>query len=124
MEPAGFNLRHLRAVVATAASGSVSAAARQVNLTQPAITQGIAKLERAIGQPLFDRRPGGMEPTEAARILIPRADAALRLIASGRVTSPQMRAFTALARHGSYAGAAAETGIREASLHRAVADLS
>jgi DNA-binding transcriptional LysR family regulator len=45
------------------------------------------------------------------------------LIASSRVTAPQMRAFSALARQGSYAAAAAETGIREASLHRAVADL-
>jgi LysR family transcriptional regulator of gallate degradation len=119
-----FNLRHLKAVVATTASGSVSGAARVVNLTQPAITQGIRKLEHAIGMPLFERRPGGMEPTEAARVLAPRAEAALKLIASPRVTGPQLRAFIAFARNGSYAGAALETGIREASLHRAVADLS
>ena len=124
MKPTDFNLRHLKAVVATAQTGSVSAAARQVNLTQPAITQGIIKLERSLGLPLFERRPGGMEPTEAAAILAPRAEAALRFVASARVTAPQMRAFIALARQGSYAGAAVETGIREASLHRAVADLS
>jgi LysR family transcriptional regulator of gallate degradation len=121
---ADLNLRHLKAVIATAASGSVSSAAFQVNLTQPAITQGIAKLERQLGLPLFERRPGGMEPTEAARILVPRAEAALGLIGSPRVTAPQMRAFLALARKGSYAGAALQTGIREASLHRAVADLA
>lgn len=119
-----LNLRHLKAAVATAASGSVSSAAFQVNLTQPAITQGLAKLERQLGLPLFERRPGGMEPTEAARILVPRAEAALELIGRPRVTAPQMRAFLALARNGSYAGAALETGIREASLHRAVTDLS
>jgi DNA-binding transcriptional LysR family regulator len=124
MEPSQLNLRHLKAVAATAASGSVSAAARLVNLTQPALTQGIAKLERLIGAPLFERGPAGMEPTEACRLLVPRAAAALALIASSRVTSAQMRAFSALARQGSYAGAAADTGIREASLHRAVADLS
>ena len=119
-----FNLRHLKAVVATAATGSVSSAARQVNLTQPAITQGIAKLERTIGLPLFERRPEGMEPTPAALILVPRAEAALALIASARVTGPQMRAFVSLSRQGSYAGAAIETGIRTSSLHRAVTDLS
>lgn len=124
MEPVDLNLRHLKAVAAIASSGSVSAAARLVNLTQPAITQGLKKLERAIGMDLFERRPEGMEPTEAARILAPRAEAALNLIASPRVTTAQLRAFIALARTGSYAGAALETGIREASLHRAVADLS
>lgn len=111
-------------MVATAASGGVSSAAAQVNLTQPAITQGIAKLERLVDLPLFDRRPGGMEPTEAARLLVPRAERALGLIGSPRVTAPQMRAFVALARNGSYAGAALDTGIREPSLHRAVADLA
>jgi DNA-binding transcriptional LysR family regulator len=124
MDASGFNLRHLKAMVAAAESGSLSAAARLVNLTQPAITQGVAKLERGIGMPLFERRPGGMEPTQAARILAPRAAAALELIGSPRVTGPQMRAFVALARHGSYVAAAQETGIREASLHRAVADLA
>jgi DNA-binding transcriptional LysR family regulator len=124
VSPNDLNLRHLRAAVATAASGSVSAAAARVNLTQPAVTQGIAKLERHVGLPLFVRRPDGMEPTDAARILLPRAEAALELIGSARVTAPQMRAFAALARRGSYAAAAAETGLRKPSLHRAVADLA
>lgn len=124
MEPADLNFRHLKAMVATATSGSVSAASRIVHLTQPAVTQGIAKLERGLGLPLFERRPGGMEPTDAALVLVPRVEAALALIASPRVTAPQMRAFISVARQGSYAGAAGETGIREASLHRAVADLS
>ena len=124
MNLADFNLRHLKAVAAAAETGTVSAAARAVNLTQPAITQGISKLERIIGVALFERRPGGIEPTESARMLVPRIEAALRLIGSSRVTAPQMRAFLALARDGSYAAAAAATGIREASLHRAVSDLS
>ena len=124
MDVVSLNLRHLKAVIAVSASGSISAAARAVNLTQPAITQAIAKLEREIGLSLFDRMPGGMQPTEAARVLVPRAQAALDLIASPRVTAPQMRAFIAVATQGGYAGAAAETGMREPSLHRAVSDLS
>ena len=118
-----LNIRHLQAVAAIAEAGSISAAARSVNLTQPAITQGIAKLEAQIGLSLFERRPGGMSPTEAAHVLVPRVVAALRLIASSRVTSTQLRAFVTLARAGSYAAAATRTGLNEASLHRAVGDL-
>lgn len=124
MDTSDFNLRHLKALVVTAATGSISAAARLVHLTQPAITQGLSKLEAKIGVRLFERRPGGMEPTDAARILAPRAEAALALIGSNRVTAPQMRAFSALARCGSYTAAARATGIREPSLHRAVGGLS
>lgn len=105
-------------------TGSISAAARAVNLTQPAVTQAIGKLEAQIGMQLFARVPAGMSPTDAGRVLASRSVSALQLIGSRRVTSPQMRAFIALARNGSYALAAAATGLREPSLHRAVTDLS
>ena len=123
MAPDQFNIRHLSAVSAVVAQGSVSLAARAVNLTQPAVTQGIAKLEAQLGLPLFERHPGGMTPTEAAVRLAPRLEAALRLIGSNRATAAQIRAFVALARAGSYAAAAAEAGVTEPSLHRAVGDL-
>ncbi|AUW59645.1 LysR family transcriptional regulator [Sphingobium sp. SCG-1] len=124
MEPHALNLRHLRAVIAITEGGSIAAAVRAVNLTQPAITQGIAKLETQTGLRLFDRRASGMVPTAAAAILTPRAVAALRLIGNRHATSAQIRAFLALAQAGSYAGAAILTGLSEASLHRAVGDLS
>ena len=123
MKPYQFNIRHLAAVAAVVDQGSVSLAARAVNLTQPAVTQGIAKLEAQLGLPLFERQPGGMVPLEAALRLKPRIDVALRLIGSNRVTAAQVRAFVALARAGSYAAAAAATGVAEPSLHRAVGDL-
>ncbi|WP_030541011.1 LysR substrate-binding domain-containing protein [Sphingobium sp. DC-2] len=123
MSPDQFNIRHLAAMAAVVEQGSVSLAARSVNLTQPAVTQGIAKLEAQLGLPLFERQPGGMAPTEAAGRLAPRVEAALRLIGSSRVTAAQIRAFVALARAGSYAAAAAEAGVTEPSLHRAVGDL-
>lgn len=124
MEPFDLNIRHLRAVAAVVDLGSISAAARAVNLTQPAITQGIAKLERQIGQPLFERRPGGMAPMPAATLLAPRVAAALRLMDCRRATAAQISAFLAVARRGGYAAAAQETGLSEPSLHRAVGDLS
>lgn len=124
MRPDQFNIRHLAALAAIAEHGSVSLAARAVNLTQPAVTQGIAKLEAQLGLTLFDRQPDGMAPTEAGHRLVPRAREALRLIGSSRVTAAQIRAFVALARAGSYAAAAADVGVTEPSLHRAVGDLA
>lgn len=124
MDPARLNIRHLRAVAAVAQTGSITSATRLVNLTQPAITQGLAKLERQIGLTLFERGASGMVPTEAGRVLAPRVREAMRLIDNPRATSAQIAAFLAVARAGGYAAAAAETGLSEASLHRAVADLS
>jgi DNA-binding transcriptional LysR family regulator len=102
----------------------VTRAARAVNLTQPALTQAIARLEAELGCALFERGSGGMAPTEPARLLAPRAEAAIAQIGSPRVTGTQVRAFLALARSGSYAGAAEATGLSAASLHCAVADLA
>ncbi|PHQ64105.1 MAG: LysR family transcriptional regulator [Sphingobium sp.] len=123
MQADQFNIRHLAAMAAIVDQGSVSLAARTVNLTQPAVTQGIAKLEAQLGLRLFDRQPAGMTALESALRLKPRVDVALRLIGSNRVTAAQVRAFVALARAGSYAAAAAATGVAEPSLHRAVGDL-
>lgn len=103
--------------------GSVSRAAEAVHLTQPAATQGIAKLEAQLGLALFERRATGMTPTEAALRLVPRVEAALRLIGSNRVTAAQLRAFVALAQQGSYPAAAQGAGVTVSSLHRAVGDL-
>jgi DNA-binding transcriptional LysR family regulator len=119
-----LNLRHLRAVLAVHHHGSISSAARDVNLTQPAITQGLARVEQQLGGPLFERSSSGMAATPAAEVLVPRIATALDRISSSRVTAAQVRAFLALARSGSYAAAARAVGTSEPSLHRAVRDLS
>ncbi|WP_188056543.1 LysR family transcriptional regulator [Sphingosinithalassobacter sp. CS137] len=124
MPASDLNLRHLRAILAIHRHGTISAAAHEVNLTQSAITQGLARVEHQIGMPLFERSSGGMRPTPAAALFVPRIAAALARIASPRVTAAQMRALLALARAGSYAGGAHAIGVSEASLHRAVRDLS
>lgn len=118
------NIRHLAAFTATVACGTLTRAAEAVNLTQPALTQAIARLESDLDCRLFEREPGGMRPTEPALLLAPHAEAALARIGSPRVTAPQMRAFLALARAGNYTAAAELTDLSPASLHRAVNDLS
>ncbi len=119
-----INLRHLRAVAAIVRLGSISAAAQAVNITQPAITQGLAKLEAQLQIGLFDRQPDGMQPTAAATVLAPRIERALAHIGSIRVTSAHVRALLALAEAGSYPGAAQITGLAQPTLHRALSDLS
>jgi LysR family transcriptional regulator, regulator for genes of the gallate degradation pathway len=119
-----FNLRHLRAAAEISRLGSINAAAEAVSLTQPAITQALAKLEAELGLPLFVRRPDGMAPTPAAELMVPRITAALAMIGSNRVTMAQVRALIALGEAGSYVGASAATGLAQPTLHRAVNDLS
>lgn len=119
-----FNIRHYAALAATVRHGSLSRAARAVNLSQPALTQAIAGLEASLGITLFERGATGMAPTGPALLLAPRAEAAIAHIGSPRVTGTQLRAFLAVARAGSYAAAADATALSPASLHRAVADLA
>jgi len=124
LSPWSFNLRHLAAVAAVVGRGSVSAAAGAVHLTQPAVTQAIARVEALLGLQLFERRTDGMTPLPPAIALAARVERALDLIGSRRVTIAQLRAFLAVADAGSYAAAAARTGLSQPTLHRAIADLA
>src|SRR4051812_24174918 len=60
---------------AVAHERSFSAAARALALTQPAVSQQVAALEKEVGAQLIDRRPGGMELTRAGAVLLTHADA-------------------------------------------------
>lgn len=117
-------MRHLHAVETTYRLGSVSKAARAISISQPAITQAIAKMEKQLDWPLFERRPDGMVPAPSAILLAPRIAAALSHIGSSRVTMTQMRAMIAVADAGSYARASLATGLSQPSLNRSIADLS
>ena len=55
--------------------GSFSRAAEALALTQPAVSQQIAALEREIGASLLDRGPGGLALTETGELLLAHADA-------------------------------------------------
>jgi DNA-binding transcriptional LysR family regulator len=55
--------------------GSFSRAAEALALTQPAVSQQVAALERQLGARLLNRGPGGPAPTEAGALLLEHADA-------------------------------------------------
>jgi DNA-binding transcriptional LysR family regulator len=54
---------------------SFSAAARVLFLTQPAVSQQVAALEREVGGRLLDRAPGGLTLTAAGAVALAHADA-------------------------------------------------
>ncbi|MFK8031906.1 MAG: LysR family transcriptional regulator [Gammaproteobacteria bacterium] len=124
METSHLNLRHLRAMAAIARLGSITAAAQAISITQPAITQALAKLESQLDHKLFERRPNGMVTLPATLIFAPRVETALAHIGSRRVTMSSLRAMIALADAGSYAEASETTGLAQPSLHRSVRELS
>ena len=67
-------LRQLRAVAALASSGSITGAARLLNLTQPAITLQLRNLQATAELPLFQRTGEGMVLTDAGRELLQLAE--------------------------------------------------
>jgi len=83
----------LKSFLLTIDTGSLSAAAQASGTTQPTLSRHIKQLEMEIGAPLFRRSVRGLEPTEAALILVDdaremgRAAEALVLKASGRATN-------------------------------------
>jgi DNA-binding transcriptional LysR family regulator len=134
--PFELNLRHLRAMLAIREHGSITAAAEAVFLSQPALTQGIAKLERQLGSKLIERQTAGMRATSVGDMVSERVRAALSQLAAGTrgiargfdhrarlMTMTQLRAFLALADHSNYAAAAQSTGLSQTAVHRAVGDL-
>lgn len=68
-----MDLQRLRLFLAVVERGSISAAARAVHLTQPAVTRNIQLLEESLGVALFDRRGRRVVLTPAGRALVPRA---------------------------------------------------
>jgi DNA-binding transcriptional LysR family regulator len=62
----------IRAFVAVADAGSVSAAARELFLTQPAVTRRLQRLEGALGAPLLDRRRRPFALTRAGQAAVER----------------------------------------------------
>lgn len=89
-----MSLSRLRTFVEVYRQRSITAAARSLNLTQPAVSQHIAGLEASIGRRLFLRESQGVSPTAAADELAAdvgdRLDAAEAALASARARSVEL----------------------------------
>jgi DNA-binding transcriptional LysR family regulator len=71
-----LNLRSLEAFRETMLSGSATAAAGRMGLTQPAVSRLIAQLEQEMGFELFYREKGRLTPTPEALIIYEEIDLA------------------------------------------------
>lgn len=84
-------LRALECFVATVQAGSITRAAAQLHLSQPALSHQIAVLETELGAPLLERLPRGIRPTIAGREALRHArealEAADRVVQAGRAVA-------------------------------------
>jgi LysR family transcriptional regulator of gallate degradation len=138
------SLRQLRAFDAVARLESVSNAAREINLSQPALTQSLHALETRLRTRLFKRRRSGSYPTELGVILVPRirrffdhirsalAEPAVGASFVGRqsadtiinkLTRPQLRSLIAISENKSFETAARWLGVAQPSLQRSAKEL-
>lgn len=85
-----MDFRQISYFVALFEEGSVTRAARRVNVVQPALSMQIAKLEGEVGQKLFDRLPRSMAPTAAGRTLYRLVQPILRDLAAARTHMKQL----------------------------------
>lgn len=140
MNPFDLNFRHLRAIEHIVAQRSLNRAAEAAGLSQPALTQGLNKIEAQLGVTLFERHPNGMSATPAGLALAGRAARSFDLLGAaarrgGRggargfarperlITATQAEAFLHFADAGGFTGGAAAGGLSQPAIHRAVREL-
>jgi DNA-binding transcriptional LysR family regulator len=134
------NLRHLHTFREVARLGTVSAAARAVHISQPAVTLAIAGLERFFDCRLLTRRSTGVSLTRAGEICLARiersmvqlrealgeatrAAGAVRVDLERLVRSTQLDALDAVVEHGNFSIAARARLVSQPSVHRSAREL-
>lgn len=65
-----LKLRHLNVLLAVERTRNIGTAARELHISQPAISKTVQELEQASGMPLFKRSASGTTPTPAGEALI------------------------------------------------------
>ncbi len=84
-----FTLRQLRYFLAVAEAGQLSAAARELYVSQSALTTAIQEIERVLEQPVFVRGSRGVTLTETGRAFLPKAREITRMVEEAAlVTTP------------------------------------
>lgn len=136
------NLRHLQAFLEVFALGGINAAATRMHLTQSAVTQAIAAVERHFGVSLFTRSSTGMHATAAGAICAERIERALTLLREAmgelarskldsrereqlfrHVTAPQLTSLIKLVEYRNFTHAARALGVSQPTIHRAARTL-
>ncbi|TDD58097.1 LysR family transcriptional regulator [Kribbella antibiotica] len=82
-----MELRTLQYFVQTVASGTVTAAADHLHITQPGLSRQLRQLEQELGVELFHRTGGRLTPTRAGQALLPLAQEVLERADALRVAA-------------------------------------
>lgn len=143
LQPTEFptSIRHLKVFDSVGQLHGVRRASDECHLSQPAVTQAIAKLEEQMGVTLLDRRASGSYLNEFGIIFhrrtqrlfaqfeqalielgVPSRPIPIARIA-GRISKTQIRSLIAIVENGSFAQAARSLGVSQTSLQRAARDL-
>ncbi len=89
-----IKLHHFRHAIAIAEQGSLRAAARHLQLAQPALTRSLTELERELGSQLFERQARGMALTPTGQAFVQRAAAILNEVRRAREEVDQIQGGT------------------------------
>lgn len=138
---ASLSFRQLKLFESVGRLNSVRRASEECNLSQPAVTQALAKLEQQIGAILLERRASGSYLNELGEIFhrrttrlfeqfeqalvtlgVPGGFESAPVIAK-RISRSQARSLIAIVESGSFAEAAQVLELSQASLQRAARDL-
>src|SRR5256712_206830 len=90
-----LRLARLETLAAVARHGSFSRAARELHLSQPAVSMQVRQLELALGLPLLERVGKRAFPTKAGELLLAHAGRALRELETGLEVVQQLRGIVA-----------------------------
>ena len=90
-----LQLTHLRTLEAVARHGSFSRAARELRLTQPAVSMQVRQLERDLGLPLLERVGKRTYTTKAGEVLLAHAGRARQELERGVELVQQLRGIVA-----------------------------
>lgn len=136
-----ISFRQLKLFESVGRLASVRRGSEECNLSQPAVTQALAKLEQQIGIAVLERCASGSYLTDAGQILyrrvvrlfeqieealvelgVPGGQAGAQAVAN-RISRSQVRSLLSMIECGSFAFAAQSLGLTQASLQRAARDL-
>ncbi|MEU9094976.1 LysR family transcriptional regulator [Streptomyces sp. NPDC048428] len=109
-----MDFRQLEYFKAVVEAGSVSQAAKNLNMTQPPVSHAIAKLEAELGVRLLDRTAKGVHPTSAGLYLLSKG---------GRLVEDRNRAVETLKLMGEGALGELRIGVEPMVINEIIADV-
>ena len=87
------NLSHYKIFYEVAKAGNISKAAKELFISQPAISKSISKLEDGLGVTLFVRSSRGVQLTEEGRLLFHYAESAFNSLNFGEHELKRIKEF-------------------------------